>query len=179
MRIESITLEWFRGAADAVTLEPNCKSLVGYGANGSGKSSFVDAVEYVLNHGRIRHLAHEYSGRHQEKGIPNTHKPKDRKTWLRIEFEDDSKLKVEISENGSSTSTGDDAISMDTWDYRRTILRQDEVAEFIHDTKGDKYSALLPLLGLEQMEVAAWTGMPCLMSSADPDPRMLIFLYLR
>ena len=44
---------------------------------------------------------------------------------------------------------------MDTWDYRRTVLRQDEVAAFIHDTKGDKYSALLPLLGLDQMEVAA------------------------
>ena len=34
-------------------------------------------------------------------------------------------------------------------------MRQDEVSAFIHDTKGGKYSALLPLLGLHQMEVAA------------------------
>ena len=33
----------------------------------------------------------------------------------------------------------------------------DEVAAFIHDTKGGKYSALLPLLGLHEMEVAART----------------------
>ncbi len=155
MRIKSIALEWFRGAADPVALEPDCKSLVVYGANGSGKSSFVDAVEYVLSHGRIRHLAHEYSGKHQEKGIPNTHKPKDRKAALTIKFKDDSELKTEIKDNGSYTSTGAEAVAVDTWDYRRTVLRQDEVATFIHDTKGGKYSALLPLLGLDQMEVAA------------------------
>lgn len=155
MRIKSIELEWFRGAADPVTLEPDCKSLVVYGANGSGKSSFVDAVEYVLNDSKIGHLSHEYSGRHQEKAIPNTHKPKDRKASLRIKFKDDSELKTEINQNGSSTSTGGEAVGMSAWDYRRTVLRQDEVSIFIHDTKGGKYSALLPLLGLHHMEVAA------------------------
>jgi hypothetical protein len=44
---------------------------------------------------------------------------------------------------------------MHMWDYRRTVLKQDEVAAFIHNTKGGKYSALLPLLRLHQMEVAA------------------------
>jgi len=44
---------------------------------------------------------------------------------------------------------------MSGWDYGRTILRQDEVAAFIHDTKGGKYSALLPLFGLQPLEVAA------------------------
>ena len=155
MRIKSIALEWFRGAADRVALEPDCKSLVVYGANGSGKSSFVDAVEYVLSNGRIRHLAHEYSGKHQEKGIPNTHKPVNRQATLNIKFKDDSELRIEIRNNGFSTRTGAEAVSMDTWDYRRTVLRQNKVAAFIYDTKGDKYSALLPLLGLGQMEVAA------------------------
>jgi hypothetical protein len=155
MRIKSVTLEWFRGAADPVTLEPGCRSLVVYGANASGKSSFVDGIEYVLSRGRIRHLAHEYSGKHQEKAIPNTHKPKGRKTALNVAFEDNSELKIAINDDGSSTNTGAGATAMDTWDYRRTVLRQDEVAAFIHDTKGGKYSALLPLLGLDQLEIAA------------------------
>ena len=30
MRIESIELEWFRGAAEPVSLEPNSKSMVVY-----------------------------------------------------------------------------------------------------------------------------------------------------
>ncbi len=155
MRIKSIELAWFRGAADPVALDPESKSMVVYGENGSGKSSFVDAVEYVLNDGRIGHLAHEYSGKHQEKGIINTSTPEGKKTELRIRFEDGSELKTEIKRNGTFTSWGAEAVSMSTWDYRRTVLRQDEVAAFIQDTKGGKYSALLPLLGLHRMEVAA------------------------
>lgn len=155
MRIKSIELSWFRGAADPVLLEPDCKSMVVYGENGSGKSSFVDAIEYVLNGGRISHLAHEYSGKHQEKAVPNTHKPTDRKTELRIAFKDGAELRIEIMPSGSSATSGADSADMKNWDYRRTILRQDEVAAFIHNTKGGKYSALLPLLGLHPMELAA------------------------
>ena len=155
MRIKSIQLSWFRGAADPVSLEPNCKSMVVYGLNGSGKSSFVDAVEYVLNDGKIGHLTHEYSGSRQKKGIPNTHIPQNGKTELRIKFQDDSELKTEIKQSGSFTTSGAEAVAMGTWEYRQTVLRQNEVSEFIHDTKGDKYSALLPLFGLHQMEFGA------------------------
>jgi AAA15 family ATPase/GTPase len=155
MRIEAIQMSWFRGAADTVSLESNCKSMVVYGENASGKSCFVDAVEYVLNNGKIGHLAHEYSGKHQEKAIHNTHKPKGQKTELKIRFKNDSELKLVINSDGSFTSSGAKTIAMNTWDYGRTILRQDEVAAFIRDTKGGKYSALLPLLGLHQMEIAA------------------------
>lgn len=155
MRIKAVQLSWFRGAADPVSLEPDCKSMAVYGVNGSGKSSFVDAVEYVLGDGKIGHLTHEYSGKRQEKAVPNTHKPQGRTTELMIKFKDASQLNVEIAKDGSSTSSGAEAVAMQLWDYRRTVLRQDEVAAFIHETKGNKYSALLPLLGLHQLEVAA------------------------
>ena len=155
MRIKSIELAWFRGAAAPVSLEPNCKSIVVYGGNGSGKSSFVDAVEYVLNNRRIEHLMTEYSGSHQVKAIPNTHRPKSIKPSLRFKFKDDSELKVDFSPNGSSKSSGAERIAMNEWDYRQTVLRQSEVSDFIHDTKGDKYSALLPLFGLHNLEIAA------------------------
>ena len=155
MKIKSIQLSWFRGAADPISLETDCKSVVVYGVNASGKSSFVDAIEYVLNNGRIGHLSHEYSGKHQEKGVPNTHKPKGKKIQLEIKSEDESVLKAEIMENGSHSITGAETAGMDTWDYRRTVLRQDEVSKFIHNTKGEKYSALLPLLGLHEIEIAA------------------------
>jgi hypothetical protein len=155
MRIKAINLLWFRGAADLVSLEPNCKSMVVYGENGSGKSSFVDCAEYILNNGRINHLAHEYSGKHQERAVHNTHKPQGQKTEFAIKFADNSELKTEIKQNGLSTSTGAETIAMNTWNYRSTILRQDEVAAFVHGTKGDKYSALLPLLGLEEQVTSA------------------------
>ncbi len=155
MRIKAIEIEWFRGAAEAVSLVPESKSMVLYGENGSGKSSFVDALEFVLKNGKIRHLSHEYSGKHQEKALINTHTPAGRKTRLRIKFKDASELLWEIKRDGSFTRSGSETASMATWDYQRTILRQDEVASFIQDTKGEKYSTLLPLLGLHHMEVAA------------------------
>jgi energy-coupling factor transporter ATP-binding protein EcfA2 len=155
VRIKRILLTWFRGAADPVALEPDSKSMVVYGVNGSGKSTFVDAIEYIVHDGRIGHLSHEYSGKHQEKGVPNTHKPKDRHTEIAIKFATDGELKTAIATDGTLSTSGAEAKAMAGWDYRQTVLRQNEVAAFIHDTKGGKYSALLPLLGLHHMEVAA------------------------
>jgi RecF/RecN/SMC N terminal domain len=132
-------------------MEPECRSMVIYGVNGSGKSSFVDAIEFVLNDGRIGHLSHEYSGKHLKNALPNTHKPPGRKTELSIKFSGSVEVKIEIKDDGSTNTSG----SIGAWDYRRTVLRQGEVVEFIQDTKGGKYSALLPLFGLHQMEVAA------------------------
>jgi DNA repair exonuclease SbcCD ATPase subunit len=154
MRIDTICLSWFRGAAAEATFEANSKSVV-YGSNGSGKSSFVDAVEYTLEGGRIGHLSHEYSGRKQEKGILNTHAQPTDKCGYYITFMDGSKLRVSINQDGSASLSGADHVGMPNWDYKRTVLRQDEVAAFISARKGDKYSALLPLLDLQSLEIAA------------------------
>jgi hypothetical protein len=106
---------------------------------------------FLLNGGRIGHLAHEYSGKHLKNAIHNTHKPKGARTELSIKLCDDSGITMEIKEDETTNASG----SIGVWDYRRTVLRQDEVAAFIHETKGGKYSALLPLFGLHPMEIAA------------------------
>jgi AAA15 family ATPase/GTPase len=142
MRIKNIHLEWFRGAAERVTLSPAEKSVVIYGENGAGKSSFVDAVEYLICDGKIGHLTHEQSGKRQEKAIPNTHCPADKKTSFAVEFSDGSSVGVQIARDGTSKKTGASASGIEQWDYQRIVLRQDEVAAFIKNTKGEKYSAL-------------------------------------
>ena len=154
MRFNSISLSWFRGAATEVALSPEGKSVVVYGSNGSGKSSFVDAIELAIN-GKISHLSHEYSGKRQERGVPNTHcKPSDA-TRVRVRFQDGTERLVAIAKDGAFTSTGSEAPVIASWDYKRTVLRQNEVSAFIGDTKGDKYSAILPLLGLGALELTA------------------------
>ncbi len=155
MRIRSIDLSWFRGASEHALLDTEGKSIVIYGSNGSGKSSFVDAIEHVLCNGRIKHLAHEYSGKRQEKAIINTHKPITEKTSFSISFIDGSLHTTQFHENGSFTCTQSKQNLVATWKYEHTVLRQTEVAEFIQSTKGDKYSALLPLLGLQPLETIA------------------------
>lgn len=130
------------------------KSLVIYGSNGAGKSSFVDALEYAIR-GKIDHLSHEYSGKRQEHGILNTHRGASDTTWIEIGLANGSSRRISFTRDGAATSEGSDSPPIAGWDYRRTVLRQDEVSRFISSTKGDKYSALLPLLGLATMEKAA------------------------
>jgi len=154
MKIKKINISWFRGAADPVELDLNLKSLVLYGENGAGKSSFVDAIEYNINNGRINHLAHEYSGKKQEKAVINTHIPENQSGHITITLDDDSSVETKIQKNGSF-SVNPKTSDIGSWNYQRTILRQNEVADFIANTKGDKYSALLPLLGLSYLEIIA------------------------
>ena len=143
------------GAAERASLAPHGKSIVVYGQNGAGKSSFVNAVEYVLNNGKVGHLSHEYSGRNQVRAVPNTHRPEDQATGLELCFTDGTALTVAVEATGTAVRSGTAADAVAGWDYRRTVLRQDEVSRFIHETKGNKYSALLPLLGLERLQTAA------------------------
>lgn len=155
MRIRRISLEWFRGAAHDISLDSRGKSAVIYGPNGAGKSCFVDALEYAIAKGRIGHLAHEYSGKHQEKAVLNTHRPDDCEGVIRIHFGDASELVIRIAASGGHSMSGDGERHLASLDVRRTILRQDEVSEFVHSTKGQKYSVLLPLLGLGHLETQA------------------------
>lgn len=155
VRLNGIELEWFRGAADTVSLDVGGKSAIVYGTNGAGKSSFVDAVEYIVNEGKIGHLTHEYSGKKQERGVINTHTPTLKPTHVSIKFANGTAVRADVRTNGFCTRSGDGLAELQTWDYRRIVLRQDEVAAFVGSAKGAKYSALLPLLGLEPLEYAA------------------------
>lgn len=154
MRIRSVQLVWFRGAAAQASLETNLKSTVVYGENGSGKSSFIDAIEHAIREGKIGHLTHEESGKRLEKAVPNTHTPKDSLTEFKIVLEDKSEVLVKIQKDGTWKKDSGGA-NLEQWDYRCTVLRQNEVSDFVLNTKGEKYSALLPLLGLQHLENCA------------------------
>ena len=158
LKCKLIELSWFRGASKSVVLDTSLKNVVVYGSTGSGKSSFVDAFEYVISDGRINHLSHEYSGSRQKDSIINTHIPVDSQSFIKIEFTNNNKIKVEIEKSGKKSIISEPATLLNNikgWRIENYILRQDELANFIQLTKGEKYSVLLPLLGLEELEKAA------------------------
>lgn len=158
MKINRIELSWFRGASEKATLDTGSKSVVVYGANGSGKSTFSDAIEFLVCGGKINHLSHEYSGKKQENAVPNTHKPADTDSVISIHFDEGNSIKANISPGGACSIVGepeDFLKEVQNWEIEQFILRQDEVSAFIHDTKSQKYSVLLPLLGIENLEQAA------------------------
>ncbi len=155
MRINNISLSWFRGAANNLQFQSNNKSVVTYGCNGSGKSTFVDAIEYVLNGGKIAHLSHEYSGKRQEKGLINTHKPANDQATVKITFQNDSNVEYTISNNGDFQIQDENFVSPESWDMDKILLRYISLSEFISSPKSSKYNTLLPLLGLHNLEVYA------------------------
>ena len=108
LRIKNIELSWFRGAADKSILGVEGKSAVVYGDNGSGKSSFVDAFEYIITRGRIQHLRSEHASRRGQKNcVSNIETPDDQDTTAKILFVDDSNISTLIPNEGNITFQSD------------------------------------------------------------------------
>jgi len=159
MRLESVELSWFRGAAESSVLDIGSKSVVVYGVNGSGKSSFVDAVEYAITD-KVRHLSMEYSGPKQLNAILNTQKPAESPCKVSIVMSDSANVCVTITPGGlfQTSSEPSEAIhQLKQWKLQTVVLRQHEIADFINETKGGKYSSLIPILGMERYSQAVET----------------------
>jgi energy-coupling factor transporter ATP-binding protein EcfA2 len=158
MRIQTLHLSWFRGAGSSAVLEPKGKSLVCFGPNGAGKSTFVDALEYLASDGKIEHLSHEYSGKSQINGVRNTHAPGTSPATIEVALAGGATIRASISPKGAVQIDGSSeaaGAALESWRVSQLVLRQDEVARFINARKGDKYSALLPILGLADLETIA------------------------
>jgi DNA repair exonuclease SbcCD ATPase subunit len=158
LKISSIELTWFRGAATKVTLNTGYKSAAIYGDNGSGKSSFVDGFEYNVTKGKIHHLKNEYSDLYLNNCVRNIETPSSQQCIAKICFEKSDFVQSEIPESGKFKFTGSSAEFLEkiqSWNIQKHVLRQNEVADFIQSTKTEKYSILSPLLGLQGMEDVA------------------------
>jgi uncharacterized Zn finger protein (UPF0148 family) len=156
MKIETIEMSWFRGAATKVALTPQSKSVVVYGDTASGKSSFVDAMEFILTKGKIEHLKNEFSD--PTNCVRNTETPDTEECYARICFENSDYVETKVPKTGRiqfEASSDGLLTTVQEWDVKRHILRQDEVSDFIHSTKSEKYSTLSPLLGLQEYEDVA------------------------
>jgi len=155
MRIDSIELSWFRGAALNAEIPAGGKSCVVYGDNGSGKSSFVDGFEYLLCNGKIAHLSVEYADTKQKNCVRNTVTPDDIVSQTIVRFVGGNEVSCKIPNDGSvrfSSTPAPFKQELQTWKRESHILRQDEVAEFVKQTKSQKYKSLRVLLGLQKYE---------------------------
>lgn len=151
MKISELSIQWFRGASEAATLATDGKSVVVYGPNGAGKTSFVDGLEFLLGKGKIAHLSHEYA--RQIPAVVNTHTPPNAVRRVALKLHNGQQVAAALSATGAA-KFGEDGV-LAGWDKGRIVLRQDEVADFVQGSKADKYSALLPLIGLGPLENVA------------------------
>lgn len=164
--LSSITVEGFRGIGPAttLTLSPAPGLTIVAGRNGSGKSSFSEALELVLTGDTYRWKARSAQWRQQWR---NLHHPDTRITVGLVE-EGEDPLTIVASWPSSAASVEDhtvchqrkggrkrDGIDELGWkrslDLFRPILSYDELGGMLEGRPSDLYDAIARVLGVEQI----------------------------
>jgi energy-coupling factor transporter ATP-binding protein EcfA2 len=148
--IQKVTISGFRGI-NTPPLELDFKkdnsiqSMMIYGRNGSGKSSIVDAWEWLYS-GRIEHLAWEDAKEH----VYPHKEAKDGQTWIEVEFTNEEIGKIRLEFDPSRITIA--KIEGDLEKVKEFIpypchLRYRDLTEFVYERKGKKYEILSYQMG--------------------------------
>lgn len=151
MRIERVTAEAIRGIAHGRTIILDGKSLVLFGDNGTGKSSFVEAIECALT-GNIKSLSTK--GQRVSFKKHSTHinfKEKDRKALVTFKTKDKS-LGPMCAPFTDSDLTPEAQSYLSVAINGSFILRRSALLLFVEATDKDRYNIVKPFLGLERYE---------------------------
>ena len=148
--IQKITISGFRGI-NTPPLEldfhkgGSIQSMMIYGKNGSGKSSIVDAWEWLYS-GRIEHLAREDA---KERAFPHK-EAKAGQTWVEVEFtnREIGKIRVEFDPSRITKPRIEGNLSkMREYIPHPCHLRYRDITEFIYERKAKKYEILSYQMG--------------------------------
>lgn len=145
LKIDRIEIEGFRGITRACTLPLNGKSLLLFGENGTGKSSFVDALERLFT-GKVSTLEGRM-GVSTERHGPNIHTSVP------------PKISVRFSEGSEYTlESNTELLPLTVENYLAAaheplyILRRRQILDFIESKPQDRYELLRPFLPLTEAE---------------------------
>lgn len=145
VKIDRIEVEGFRGITNSCTLPLEGKSLLLFGENGTGKSSFVDALERLFT-GKVSTLEGRM-GVSTERHGPNIRSSSPSKIYVR--FTDGSEFILGIDV---------ELLPMPLKDYLSAaqeplyILRRRQILDFIESKPQERYELLRPFLPLTEAE---------------------------
>ena len=151
VKLKRLILEGFRGSLKEVPLglEDYCKSLVLFGNNGDGKSSFSDALEWFFTD-KIEHLRREGCGRDDyfNDALPKTQEPIVELSFNRTSL--DSKKFLQ-REGGYRYSNNSEEFReyVENSCKESFILRYHTMRAFIDKTKKDKLEEVEEIIGFE------------------------------
>jgi hypothetical protein len=152
MRIRKLRLRGLRGVLIPATLDLNGCSVVVFGGNGRGKSSFVDGLEWFYT-GSIRHLQREgcFKSAYRHRLLPPAEQ-----AYVELELTEQS-LSSRLTLDGElreehSNDTNHFAEYLEQSKRERLFLRYKELTDFVDQRKGDKRRQVAALIGLEPLE---------------------------
>ena len=148
--IQRVTISGFRGI-NTPPLELNfqkgrsIQSMMIYGKNGSGKSSIVDAWEWLYSR-KIKHLAREDA---KERAFPHK-EAKSGQTWVEVEFsnEEIGKIRAEFDPTRPTKPKIDgNLLKITEFIPYPCHLRYRDITEFVYERKAKKYEILSYQMG--------------------------------
>lgn len=151
IKLKRLNIAGFRGIRTPVPLDfgVNCRSLVLFGSNGDGKSSFSDAIEWFLTD-RIAALQREGCGRDD---YFNKYMPEDDDATVEIEFNNqqlDSTKTLERKGGYRFSNSTDEFIKYVKSGLNESfILRYHTMRDFIDKTKKDKLEKIEEIIGFD------------------------------
>lgn len=143
--IKEITLEGFRGIYNKNTLEfGNCRGIIFYGDNGTGKTSFSEGAEWLL-YDEIEKLKREGCAITDARHLQF---PASEKSYVAVKLADDTVITKSISADGKvaiSQSAGSDILEDLSKD--NIILSYTKLREFVDKSKKEKMVSFLEVSG--------------------------------
>lgn len=150
--VSTLSVKYFRGIADKQCIDFNDKGkiVVLYGENGTGKSSFVNAMEYLFK-GKLDHLKSQTISKKQK---PTLHYGSEEEDWeIKLNFngnryalrnnaglDTDKNLRKLIKNNNSF------------FNNTSFILDRKKLLKFINDTEGKRFNTISELCGFDDVE---------------------------
>lgn len=155
MKIKSIKLKNFRGAKTEVSLEVNQQeSVLLYGDNGTGKSSFLDAIEWFISD-EVSHLSGEEIKKHE--GLKHFSLGDEKESFVEIKFssniENRKKLLLQKSRFTTSFEKNNDSFEpiLTKLQSERLWIRNNQLIDFIIHTKSERLSDISSIIGYDEV----------------------------
>jgi len=142
--LKEITLEGFRGIFNKNTLDfGNCRGIILYGDNGTGKTSFSEGAEWLF-YNRIEKLKREGCSdadlRHLKFPISN-------ESYVEIKLTDGSTISKSISNESKVTIKQPSKNILEGFSRDNIILSYTKLREFVDQTKKQKLVSFLEVSG--------------------------------
>ncbi|MCY4524302.1 MAG: AAA family ATPase, partial [Halobacteriovoraceae bacterium] len=154
MRIKSIRIKNFRGIRQEIELDADSESVLLYGDNGTGKSSFLDAIEWFITD-KVSHL----SSREIEKygGLRNILSNEEEESFVELKFNSNlkniKKLEVKNKKFKSFFANKDEKIISVINEIKNEHLwiRNRELVDFIIKSKSERLADISNIIGYNEV----------------------------
>jgi recombinational DNA repair ATPase RecF len=147
MNVKSIKINAFRGIPQ-MEMDLQGKNLLLQGENGTGKSSFIDAIEFFFT-GKIEHLPGKQSVSLKKYACHVNFEPEDLKIEMKINPDG---IIIERTLNSFSTYPSPLENEFKIAENGRFILRRSQILNFIESAPAERYKFLGNILGIDKLE---------------------------